>query len=425
MDVISNIKSTANRTTVGALPIDQRYDNALTREYEYARTDEGIPTIKALLDASYVSSLRKWVDSACQGKRGYYQKVVIEILKIPRRRELIVWINCQGLDSCPPLPNLSQRLISLRLTGQPDVSLEVFLASCPSYVEELSFFENTGIYMLSSKMVPPSIKKLSLSGCPNLVSFAGEFTVANLRLSNIAGRSLAILKDNFPQLCILSLSANANLESIEVSENFELSRLDILGDHNKLTKIPSFSRVKAMDISSSNLASISDYSWGYDTKDGFKCNEDAFVELVINHHKQNSPAATLKLIEMTEHILLTSDHQKYASLCLMALIDPVPPSPRSFSEAELLLGQLFLEGKLINSDYEKAQKFFRSALEREKYPEKKEALQQRIESLERDYFYAFYRKARLISNLEGETNLLPELSNHIFSMGFSAMKKPH
>jgi len=56
--------------------------------------------------------------------------------------------------------------------------------------------------------------------------------------------------------------------------------------------------------------------------------------------------------------------------------------------------------------------------------EEKEKLKQKIESLEHRYFQTYYEKAQLLSYLDEDPNLLPELSKSIFSMGYDAMKGP-
>lgn len=221
-----------------------------------------------------------------------------------------------------------------------------------------------------------------------------------------------------------------------MSENFPLRRLEIRGDHNKLTAIPPFVGLKEIDLNASGLASISDYSWGYDATEGFKCNEYAVIDLAAAHHRQGKPAATLKLVEMAERILTEgkTHSQEFGMRCIEGLIGFVLLS--SYRPAELLLGRLFLEGKLIDvrpahqnfplirSNYEKAQQFFKLALDREANIEKKEELKQKIEWLEHQYFHAYYQKAQLLFYLEEDPNLLPELSQSIYSMGYDVMKGP-
>jgi len=299
------------------LPIDQQYTNALMAEEKY--------TIKSFVDESYLSSLREWVDSAPEPKRCHYQAVAINILQggITGDVLLHVSIDCSGLDTLPPLPThvAKRKNILLFLKGEPDVALDVFLTHLPNNVVALTLLRNTAIQTLSSAMVPASVKKLSINNCPNLAYFFGEFTtLSELTICQIAGRSLSFLKDNFPELCHLCLFGNANLELIEVSENFQLRRLEIRGDHNKLTAIPPFVGLKEIDLNASGLASISDYSWGYDAIEGFKCNEYAVIDLVAAHHRQGKPAATLKLIEMAEHILVEGKihSQEFAMRCIGA-----------------------------------------------------------------------------------------------------------
>lgn len=127
-------------------------------------------------------------------------------------------------------------------------------------------------------------------------------------------------------------------------------------------------------------------------------------------------------MEMAEYILTPGRavSKQFATTCLEGLISI---GPVSYDRAELLLGKLFLEGKLIDSNYEKAQKFFQLAIDREENPLKKEPLKQAIEVLERKYFHDFYQKIRLFSYSDEEISLPPELSQYIFSMGVAAIKK--
>lgn len=412
---------TSNRVTFRSLHCDL--------EYRYALTSDEEGTIKFHAGSSYLDRLTEWVDSVSKDKRGRHQAVACKILQSRSLGNFFfsVPIDCRGLDTFPPLPNRTKNRdkssLSLILVGQPNVTLEAFLAHLPDNVVELVFVRNTAIQTFSSGMVSAFTRKLTISNCPNFADFTGEFSISTLNLEQSAGRSLTFLEDNFPRLRYLCLFNNSNLESIEVSENFELRQLDIRGDHNKLIAIPPFFGLEKIDVDASGLASISDYSWGYDATKGFQYYESSVIDLVKNHHQQGRPAATLKLIEMTEYILTTGKtvSKKFATRCLEGLIGM---RAASCGPAELLLGKLFLDEKLIDSDYQRAQKWFQLAVDREKDPAKKEALEQTIELLERKYFQDFYQKVQLFSHSEEETNFPLELSQYIFSMGLAAMKEP-
>jgi len=372
-------------------------------------------------DSSYKDQLTDWVKNSPSDNRDCYQAVANAILNL--KRAVAYWtelqIDCLFLDSLPPLPACAR--ISLVLKGEPDVPLEVFLAHLPSQVRSLTFCENDAIEVVSIDMFPTSVKKLHIENCSNFTHFVGKFAVKELYLVGIVGRFLSLLENNFPNLRELNLHNNCNLESVEVSKDFKLNKLFIRGDHNKLTAFPAFSGLNWMSIDDANLASISDYSGLiYTGKDSPSYAFDA-VWLLENHHKQGKLAATLKLIEMAESILTGKIRPNIfgARHCLEALIGK---STASSACPEFLLGQLFLEGKFIQSDYQKAQNFFQLALDGEKDLTEKSVLEQQIGSLIHEHLYRYYQNVLLFSQSQPEIDFPQDLRHLIFSMGAAAIK---
>lgn len=311
-------------------------------------------TKKLVWTSSYKDQLAKWVKNAPLNKRNGYQAVADAILRseLVAEKPVSIKIDCHGLDTLPPLPAQWPEGILLVLKGQPDVTLDVFLTHLTDNVVSLTFCDNPAIQTFSSEMIPAFIPTLHIENCPNFSHFVGEFTIKKLKLSNLFGQSLFLLKDNFPKLCYLRLKNNTNLESIEVSKPFKLNRLDIYGDHNRLKAVPSFSELKIIDIDPCGLASISDYSWFHHVN-WFKWLWP--VELAENHHQLGKPAATLKLIEMADYILSRTYVDKtLAKKCLEALVG----KSAACAPSEIVLGKLFLDGKLIDSNYQQARKFF-------------------------------------------------------------------
>jgi hypothetical protein len=368
---------------------------------------------------TYTQQLEEWVKGATTDSYDCYLAVFNALLdlKVNKWDCTTIEINCKGLNSRPPLPTEFTRTIKLILEGQPNIPLRAFLADLPNTVKALTFYDNSAITQLSSETFSANyfISALHIINCSNFTHFVGKFTVDLLSMTNIRGSTLSLRKDNFPVLSTLILSDNRNLTSITVSEKFNLIHLCIEGNHNKLTTFPSFSCLESITIDSFGLESISDYSW-------HALWSFSVFTLVENHHKQGRFTATLKLIEMAEHILTCNmfGHRFLAisaTQCLNALLGE--SATASFGPPELVLGKLFLNGVLIKRDAKKAKKFFKLALARKRNPKREEVLRKTIEFLP---LSDFYQKVRLFSLSDQTTILPPELHQLILSLGSERME---
>lgn len=98
---------------------------------------------------------------------------------------------------------------------------------------------------------------------------------------------------------------------------------------------------------------------------------------------------------MTEYILTSKTMDKsFAKDCLEALIGK---SAKGYASSELALASIFLEGKLIKVDYQRAQKFYQLALEREKNLTKREVIKQTFLSLHDQQFQTNFVKFILLA----------------------------
>jgi len=377
------------------------------------------------LASTYTQQLEEWVVGASTDNRDWYLAVADNLLQIEVDRFDLadVLIDCQGLGSMPPLPTKFARRISLVLKGQPNIPLQAFLADLPKYaVGSLTFCDNDTITAFSSEIVSCHHQTLHIKNCPNFTHFVGEFTVDRLMLSNITVQTLSFCRDNFPCLSSLQLNDNSNLTSIQVKGTFPLRGFTIHGNHSNLATFPPFSQIESIDIDPLGLASISDYSWFFNKNLTLRWPlVPDVIMLIENHHKEGKVDATPALIKMAESILTSSELDQHvfasdATHCLEVLLGE--SAAASFGPPELVLGKLFLDGKLVERDEKKADMFFQLALEREKSLTQTEMLKKMIEFLPH---WDFYRKTRLFSLLKEEANLPTELHQLIFSAGSKEM----
>jgi len=384
----------------------------------------------AKLASSYTQQLEEWLKGASAHNRDCYLAVVNTLLLIEVNdrdhhwNNIDVLIDCQGLDSLPPLPTQFKTNISLTLKGQPTISFQTFLADLPRHgVKSLTICDNDTITVLSSETIFVDwLPSLHIQNCPNFTHFVGVFNVNWLKLSNITVPSLLLSPDNFPFLSTLHLNDNSNLTSIQVKENFPLQILRIFGDHNKLTTFPPFCKIESININPLGLASISDYTWFYDNRRALRCClvSDAVV-LLESHYKEGKVVDTVTLIEMAKSILTSREldgpfvFTSHATRCLKILLGE--SAAASFVPPELILGKLFLDGKLVERDEKIADNFFRLALNRERDIKRNELLKKIIEFLPH---WDYYQKVHLFSSEEA-ANLPSELRQFIFSLGSKEM----
>ncbi|MCD6026535.1 MAG: hypothetical protein K0R08_1054 [Solimicrobium sp.] len=389
---------------------------------------------------SYRLQLEEWVAGDSMSNRDCYLAVMNNLMQIKVNDFgwATVLIDCQGLDSRPPLPTTVTKKISLVLKGQPNITLHAFLTDIPSFaLDSLTFCDNETITAFSSENIPWHCRLVHIKNCPNFTSFEGRFTVDELKLSNMAATTLSLRSNNFPCLYDLLLHDNSNLMSIQVKGPFSLKRLTISGNHNNLAKFPLFPEVESLVIDPLGLASISDYSWLFSEKTIYEDHTDgtfqvtdittnpslcaSAIELLENHYKEGKVTASLTLIKMAEAILTGTGLGLFvfasdATYCLTILLGE--SAAASFGPPELVLGKLFLDGKLVERNVKKADKFFQLALDREKDPVQKEILRKIIEFLPQ---WDFYQKVRLFSLADEATNLPSELRQLILSLGRQKM----
>ncbi|MCD6025530.1 MAG: hypothetical protein K0R08_49 [Solimicrobium sp.] len=378
--------------------------------------------------AFYTQQLEEWVAGASTHNRDNYLAVVNALLpvRLSKWDTVEVVVDCQGLDSLPPLPVQYTSNISLILKGQPNISLRAFLADLPKFaIVSLTFCDNDTITTFSSEIISFNSSwqmSLHLKNCPNFTRFQGIFNVSQLKLSDITVQSLWLCRDSFPELQHLELNDNRNLTSIQVRGNFCLDALTISGNHNSLATFPAFPQIESINIDPLGLASISEYSWLYKNNLTLRpfLVTDA-IELLENHHEEGKAVTTLALVKMAESILTSNDlgylfFPSYAAYCLEVLFGE--SAAASFGPPELVLGKIFFDPKFVERDEKKADKFFQLALDHEKNPARKEMLKKMIEFLPQ---WEFFQKSRLLS-LSGEAGHLPsELCQMIFSLGSQEM----